>query len=138
MNSMIIEGFICPECQQDMTSLEMLQAHFELMHIKKPKLELANSTLSNSTSSSVEATQQTANNISSSLASLANVKQWLRFNQTEGCSVSHTTLFRQIRDQTIGRYVIQTNKLLITLDRLISIDPIQLADEAKRDRISTH
>lgn len=34
-STMIIEGFICPECQQDMSSIELLQAHFELMHIKK-------------------------------------------------------------------------------------------------------
>ncbi len=33
--SMILEGFICPECQQDMTSIELLQAHFDLMHLKK-------------------------------------------------------------------------------------------------------
>lgn len=33
--SMIIEGFICPECQQDLTSIELLQAHFELFHSKK-------------------------------------------------------------------------------------------------------
>jgi hypothetical protein len=133
---MIIEGFICPECQQDMTSLEMLQAHFELMHIKKPKLESVNSASSNSISSSgVEAAQQNSNNSASILASNANVKQWLSSNQTDGCFVSHTTYFKQIRDQTIGRYVIQTNKLLITLDKLISIDAIQLADETKRDRM---
>jgi hypothetical protein len=33
-SSIIIEGFICPECQQDMTNLELLQAHFELVHSK--------------------------------------------------------------------------------------------------------
>jgi hypothetical protein len=30
--SVIMEGFICPECQQDMTNLELLQAHFDLVH----------------------------------------------------------------------------------------------------------
>ena len=38
-----------------------------------------------------------------------------------------------MRDQTIGRYVIQMNKLLITLDRLITIDLNHINDEAKRD-----
>ena len=33
-SSLVVEGFICPECQQDMTSIELLQAHFELMHVK--------------------------------------------------------------------------------------------------------
>ena len=29
---MIIEGFICPECQQDMSTADMLRNHFELVH----------------------------------------------------------------------------------------------------------
>ena len=33
-SSMIIEGFICPECQSDLSSIEMLQAHFQLVHSK--------------------------------------------------------------------------------------------------------
>ena len=44
-DSMIMEGFICPECQQDMSSIEMLQAHFELLHSNKknkPKLSPIN------------------------------------------------------------------------------------------------
>ena len=35
LSSMIIEGFICPECQQDMSSIELLQTHFELFHSNK-------------------------------------------------------------------------------------------------------
>jgi hypothetical protein len=38
-----------------------------------------------------------------------------------------------MRDQTIGRYVVQTNKLLITLDKLITFDSSFFNDEAKRD-----
>lgn len=34
-SNMIIEGFICPECQLDMSSIEHLQAHFELEHSSK-------------------------------------------------------------------------------------------------------
>jgi hypothetical protein len=28
------EGFICPECRQDMSTIEMLQVHFEDVHMK--------------------------------------------------------------------------------------------------------
>jgi len=35
--SIFIEGFICPECQSDMASVEMLQAHFELVHMQKKR-----------------------------------------------------------------------------------------------------
>lgn len=29
------EGFICPECRQDMSTIEMLQIHFEDVHVKQ-------------------------------------------------------------------------------------------------------
>jgi hypothetical protein len=29
------EGFICPECRQDMSTIEMLQIHFEDVHMKQ-------------------------------------------------------------------------------------------------------
>ena len=35
--TLIMEGFICPECQQDLTNAELLQAHFELVHSKGNK-----------------------------------------------------------------------------------------------------
>ena len=28
-------GFICPECHQDMSTIEMLQIHFEDVHMKQ-------------------------------------------------------------------------------------------------------
>ena len=31
-NELIREGFICPECREDLTSFSLLQAHFELKH----------------------------------------------------------------------------------------------------------
>jgi len=30
------EGFICPECRQDMSTIEMLHIHFEDVHMKQP------------------------------------------------------------------------------------------------------
>lgn len=29
------QGFICPECHQDMSSIDMLQIHFEDVHMKQ-------------------------------------------------------------------------------------------------------
>ncbi len=31
-SELIREGFICPECQEDLTSFDLLQRHFELKH----------------------------------------------------------------------------------------------------------
>ncbi len=33
-STLIREGFICPVCQEDCTSLDLLQTHFELKHNK--------------------------------------------------------------------------------------------------------
>lgn len=30
------EGFICPQCHQDMSTMEMLQLHFQDVHMKQP------------------------------------------------------------------------------------------------------
>lgn len=53
--------------------------------------------------------------------------------QEIGVNRSFTNEFKNHRDNTIGRYVIQTNKLLTTLDKLISQD-ITFKDENKRKR----
>ena len=36
-----------------------------------------------------------------------------------GQTYSHTDVFRRVRDARIDRYVVETNKLLIRLDKLI-------------------
>jgi acetone carboxylase gamma subunit len=46
-NEMIVEGFICPECQQDMTSIELLTAHFQLVHSKVPSNSAINTNTNN-------------------------------------------------------------------------------------------
>jgi rabenosyn-5 len=61
------------------------------------------------------------------------MKQYFNANQSDGYFHSHTIEFKKIRDNTIGRYVVQTNKLLITLDKLISVDLNVFNDENKRD-----
>lgn len=61
------------------------------------------------------------------------VKQYLGLNQSTGETTSHTAYFKKQRELTIGRYVVQTNKVLITLDKLISFDPSTVNDELKRD-----
>ncbi len=61
------------------------------------------------------------------------LKELLSIEQHKGLINSHTVYFKQTRDQTIGRYVIQINKILITLDRLITFDLALMNSEAKRD-----
>ena len=61
------------------------------------------------------------------------VKQYLGLNQLAGQTTSHTAFFKKQREQTIGRYVVQTNKILIALDKLTTFDDSIVNDEAKRD-----
>jgi hypothetical protein len=178
-SSLVVEGFICPECQQDMTSIELLQAHFELMHVKsktgqkrnnfssqlssnslnggqimpangestfsllaaKAKTLISNYNESSSVSADVdtEANFNQTQNASTSSEPTPNgynnnfVKQHFNSNQMSGHFTVHTSDFKKFRDNTIGRYVIQSNKLLITLDKLISFDYSLLNDDFKRD-----
>ncbi len=118
LTSMIIEGFICPECQLDLTSADMLRVHFELVHLN-------NKQPNKSTKSNQNATNAAQSNENKSLNSAVSnqfLKQYFNQNQLDGQVVSHTSEFKRFRDNTIGRYVIQTNKLLITLDKLTSVD----------------
>ena len=63
----------------------------------------------------------------------SSLKKFFGTNQSEGLQISHSKNFKQMRDQTVGRYVIQVNKLLTTLDKLITFDSNKIFDEAKRD-----
>ncbi|CAF0796127.1 unnamed protein product [Brachionus calyciflorus] len=123
-SSMIIEGFICPECQQDLSNIELLQAHFELVHSNKNQ----NTQEKNDSKQIKNQTQNQNGTVSAKF-----MKQYFNSNQNDGYFKSHTDEFKKLRDNTIGRYVIQTNKLLITLDKLISFDFSLLNDDAKRD-----
>lgn len=123
--SMIIEGFLCPECQQDMSTIELLQAHFELVHSSKTKKTDNFIPQNQNDSKPVQAPQ--------TIVSSKFLKQFFNSNQEDGFFKSYTDEFKKIRDNTIGRYVIQTNKLLITLDKMISIDPTILSDDSKRE-----
>ena len=61
------------------------------------------------------------------------MKEHFNSNQLDGSLNNYTTEFKKLRDNTIGRYVIQTNKLLILLDKLITFDINIYNDETKRD-----
>lgn len=99
------------------------------------------------TSSSVQVSSSSQPNLqqiqqsqqSSSLTSTVSyqfMKQYYNSDQQKGLWNDHTVEFKKFRDNSIGRYVVQTNKLLITLDKLITIDEDMFTDDAKREGIS--
>lgn len=126
----IREGFLCPMCMKDLGTVTQLQSHFEEAHSTEDKavfnhlrglFDKAKKKILGdrdddyddqpSKSSSIMPTQST---------SLYDVDYWAA--QEIGVIHSLTDNFRALRDARVDKYVVETNKLLIRLDKLISPD----------------
>lgn len=127
----IREGFLCPMCMKDLGTVTQLQSHFEEAHSTEDKavfnhlrglFDKAKKKIlgdrdddeyddQSSKSSSIMPTQST---------SLYDVDYWAA--QEIGVIHSLTDNFRALRDARVDKYVVETNKLLIRLDKLISPD----------------
>nr|XP_045615838.1 rabenosyn-5-like [Procambarus clarkii] len=123
----VLEGFLCPLCLQDLTSITQLQAHFEEQHesedkavlqslkgfLNKAKKKLLNEDEPDFVSSKVrtpfdgDTVEYEPNN------------PWNWDPPPLGPSRSHTALFKKIRSARIDSFVAETNKLLIRLDKLL-------------------
>lgn len=118
----ILEGFLCPMCQLDCSSIDQLQEHFYSVH-NQPKNESSASSLTN---------PDRDDRYNASLC-VSSYKEFFGSNQAKGHSVSLLSDFKLARENSIGRMVIQTNKLLTILDRLISPGSDVLKDPIKRE-----
>lgn len=127
-NVEIREGFLCPICTQDLHTVDQLQFHFENSHssedravfhsikdlfgkAKKRILKLDTSPEYNDSSLS----SSTKTNYTSSIL--------FQEEQEIGATSSHTDYFKSIRSSRIDRFVVETNKLLIRLDKLLTDSP---------------
>merc|ERR1712127_483244 len=106
MGDVVIEGFICPECQQDMSSIELLQAHFELLHSKNQSIPLNEQkgfrnkikTLFTSTDDQdipISPNYNQNHSYSTNLVPNSFIKQSLSSNQSDGTVVEHTGYFKK-------------------------------------------
>ncbi|GFY67535.1 rabenosyn-5 [Trichonephila inaurata madagascariensis] len=129
----IREGLLCPICMYDLHTVDQLQEHFELNHSsedtdviqalkgffdKAKRKILKQDTLDNDFSRPFEA--ELVCNFKPEPIDMT----WEE--QDIGLISSHTQYFKKFRDKKINRFVIETNKLLIRLDKLIcdiSSDP---------------
>ncbi|XP_014790585.1 rabenosyn-5 [Octopus bimaculoides] len=124
----IREGFICPICLKDYSSVTQLQTHFEDAHtteekavsqqlkglFEKAKKRLLGDMLGEKEDSFDDREQSSTN------ALIPGLYPFFWEPQEIGISRSHTETFKAIRDARVDRFVIETNKLLIRLDKLIS------------------
>ncbi|GIY70258.1 rabenosyn-5 [Caerostris darwini] len=130
----IREGLLCPICMYDLHTVDQLQEHFDVNHStedndviqalkgffdKAKRKILKQDTLDNDFIKPSFEPEPVIN-----LKSDAIYISWEP--QDVGLTTSHTQSFKTLREKKINRYVIETNKLLIRLDKLIcdiSIDP---------------
>lgn len=125
----IREGFLCPMCMKDLGTVSQLQSHFEEAHSNEDKATLNQlrglfdrAKKKFLGDKDVEEFADTSKSSSSALltqpTSLFDVDYWQP--QEIGAVHSWTDFFRGIRDTRVDRYVVETNKILIRLDKLIS------------------
>ncbi|KAF2360255.1 Rabenosyn Rab binding domain [Trinorchestia longiramus] len=149
----VMEGFLCPVCLQDLTSIAQLQVHFEEKHSSEDKavlnslksiftkakkflndseLEDDNSSTSLLPDSRVVSGKIFNNIFSNSTASHGAQNHndpWNWHANPKGPQRSHTSLFKNARSDRIDAYVAETNKLLLRLDKLLTDIP---SDSVKR------
>ncbi|XP_047475313.1 rabenosyn-5-like [Penaeus chinensis] len=132
-SSEVLEGFLCPICLEDLTSITQLQAHFEEQHASEDKdvvqslkgfLSKAKKKLLNED----EPDNVTPREFDGSGLEYEPNNPWNWDPPPLGPSRSHTSLFKKIRSARIDSFVAETNKLLIRLDKLlrdIPNDPVK-------------
>ncbi|XP_063590756.1 rabenosyn-5-like [Penaeus indicus] len=132
-SSEVLEGFLCPICLEDLTSITQLQAHFEEQHASEDKdvvqslkgfLSKAKKKLLNED----EPDNVTQREFDGSGLEYEPNNPWNWDPPPLGPSRCHTSLFKKIRSARIDSFVAETNKLLIRLDKLlrdIPNDPVK-------------
>lgn len=144
--SLQAEGLLCPDCMQEYRTITELMAHFDQDHRqnhqkRRQQQQQSNSKINinrskdqikdfvkkiiqtNKSSSSPTTTevQQEDPKLSAinGWHSKSPINSW-KHSMKLGLNRSHWDDYRQIRDKQIERYVFETNKLLIRLDRLMA------------------
>jgi rabenosyn-5 len=143
----IREGFLCPDCQAQFPTHMQLESHYEVAHLTNPNeartegstrnainplkdiLGKARKILTNDDRSDTDQsngigdTDNSGENATSAQSTQVDEAEFylmLREGQTIGFQKDlFETQFKPIREVRIERQVIETNKLLITLDKLL-------------------
>lgn len=131
-NVEIREGFLCPICTQDLGTVDQLQFHFEnshssedraVFHSIKDLFGKAKKKILKLDSSPDEGVDHSS--ASNEVAAKPRYSSSPLFyeDQEIGATSSHTDYFKSVRSSRIDRFVVETNKLLIRLDKLLTDSP---------------
>ncbi|CAF0919780.1 unnamed protein product [Didymodactylos carnosus] len=120
------EGFICPQCHQDMSTMDMLQVHFQEVHLKqqsttvKGLLTLAKQKISSVTNSAFQDNFLSGGNSNSSTPSAGLYAQYQSESGTQqtGYHRSHMDKFRKFRKEKLDKTSIDMTQLLLRLEQL--------------------
>lgn len=127
---LIREGFICPICMKDLGAAVQLQKHFEDFHsddkdalqqirgmFGKAKRKILRKGEASDFDADIVVPSNGENLQGTSVA--RGLDPFLWDDQQFGASRSHFRPFRDIRDAEIDRFVVETNKILIRLEKLL-------------------
>ncbi|CAF0818412.1 unnamed protein product [Rotaria sp. Silwood1] len=119
------EGFICPQCHHDMSTMEMLQIHFQDVHMKQ-----SSSTVKGLFSFAKQKIKHVQDNFTTIPNEQTNVyAQFFSFDQNDsslkqqqiGYIRSYNDKFKKIRKTQNDQISIEITRLLLRLEKLISI-----------------
>nr|XP_002122676.1 rabenosyn-5 isoform X2 [Ciona intestinalis] len=116
------EGFLCPICVQDLGSFHGLQKHFESAHTAEDRavLDQIKGLFSKAKVRLLKKDEITNHEVAlSSNHSMQQHAGPVWESQDIGQTRNHTSNFKKIRDARIDRFVIESNKVLIRLDKLL-------------------
>lgn len=129
----IREGFLCPICMLDLGGVADLQDHFETDHAQdEPVLNQLKEFLGKAKrkflkeekdydTRSITSRSDNSPEFGQS-SSIINYDSISWEPQKIGQVIDHTSAFKKIRDAHLNHYVVETNKLIIRLTKLVNVD----------------
>lgn len=132
----IREGFLCPICMKDLGTVGQLQQHFESSHSNEDKAVFHSiKDLFGKAKKKILKLETLTDDYFGRGDDLEHVTGGhtsgcdpsFQDDQELGATSSHTDYFKQVRSSRIDRFVAETNKLLIRLDKLVSDGPFDPA-----------
>ncbi|KAF6779095.1 hypothetical protein AHF37_01333 [Paragonimus kellicotti] len=127
----IIEGFICPSCKFQLPTAALLRAHFETEH--KLVSESDNAEQTQSLEFERKFSRCTLSHAATGSDNLAFYQQ-SQTQQTFGHCRSLTLELRKLRKCRINRDAMETNSLIINLEKLVNAPPMSKADQRDFER----
>lgn len=129
----IIEGFLCPMCMKDFGTVTQLQHHFEDAHTSedkavfqqlkgffdKAKKKIMGDKETNTCMEQGSSSGGDGGQLGTALSGYD--PSWWEPQELGACR-SHRDLFKAIRGTRVDHFVVETNKLLIRLDKLLVPD----------------